>query len=90
MSQKIAPGKWDADKRSKAKWLAPFFGFALMVVGAALFYVLIVNAYQAGRDPSWVFGLVAMVPMVLGLAAVFPNVVVPLIYRALDAADKDK
>lgn len=85
----IAPGKWDAAKRIKAKAVAPFVGFALMCFGAFLFYVLIVKAYDAGKEPSWVFGLVAMVPVVLGTAAVFPNVVVPLLYKAIEKWGKD-
>ena len=83
MSQLISPGKWDAKKRVKAKYWAPFVGFAMICFSAFLFYVLIVKAYDAGKDPSWVFGLVAMVPAALGAAAIFPNVVVPLIHEAI-------
>lgn len=90
MSQSIAPGKWNPVKRIKAKFLAPFVGFAFVLIGAWLGNVLIINTLRAGKDPTLWGAMIVLVPFALGAAAIFPNIVVPIIYRVIDAADRDK
>ena len=89
MSQKIAPGRWDPATRVKAKFLGPFVGFSMIAAGAWLANVLIVKALEAGQPISLVGAALPLAFCGLGAAALFPNVVVPLLYRVIDKVGKD-
>lgn len=91
MSQKIAPGKWDADKRQDAKGLLIKLGAGCLLAGAALIYVLAVPALQRGDLGMW-DAIVALAPggiLILGgLLALIPDLL-PFAYHIVDRVGKD-
>jgi len=96
MSQVIAPGKWHPVKRKAAKFLAPFVGFLMICFGLLTGYQLLVrlvgvveNGGEVSLPMLVLFGALTVVPTALGAAALFPNVVVPLLYRIIDKAGRD-
>ena len=88
MSQIIAPGKWDPITRRLAKALAMLAGLGLMYLGGTL-SMSVVAVLKDGRDPSLLSVVLALVPLGIGAVAVFPNVLTPLIVKAIDKWGKD-
>lgn len=90
MSQKIAPGKWDAAKRKLAKNWSVLVGVVMLAVGAWLGNVLIVNSLQAGNQVNVWGAAIPLVFLVGGVIATFPDVVTPIVYRVIDRLGKSK
>lgn len=94
MSKKIAPGKWDPWLRVAAKNWAKFAGVAMIAFGMAIGLTLGRALIMSDREVSmWLAALVGTLtfgPVVIGALAVFPDVLTPLAYRALDEIDRKR
>lgn len=84
MSQKIAPGAWDPEKRQDAKRLVQLLGTVAMAVG------IVVGSVVAVRPEPSIVGLIFAAVLVLaGLICLIPNVAMPLAYRLIDKFMRD-
>ena len=88
MSRLIAPGKWDPIDRQVARLAGTVAGLGLLWV-AYKFGVPLVEGVKAGKDITLWSALLVLVPLALGSAAVFPNVIPPLIVRAIEKIGRD-
>ena len=85
----IAPGKWNPIDRQVARLGGFVAGLGLLWV-AYKFGVPLIDAVKDGRDITVWSALLVLVPLAVGSAAVFPNVIPPLIVRAIDKFLTDK
>jgi len=91
MSQKLAPGKWDGDKRQDAKGLLVKFGVGCLMIGAALTYLLALPALE-GNVTMW-SAIVALAPgglfVMIGGFALFPDLL-PFAYHVVNRIGRDE
>ena len=80
MSQRIAPGKWNAGLRMQSKKAAVFFG-ALLVGGG---FWLAGKVVDGGGEIGMLTVVLVAVPLALGAATAVPDVTTPIIYRGLE------
>ena len=79
----IAPGPWDAAGRKAAK-VAAFVAGVLFVWWGSRMGMGLIDAVEAGQPITMWSALLPLVPITIGGAGIFPGVLTPIIYRAID------
>lgn len=93
MSRKIAPGRWDPWMRIAAKSWAKVAGALMVAFGLVTGFSLAQKLVEADGVSTFqlvLVGGVSVLPTVVGALALFPDILTPLAYRALDELDRRK
>lgn len=93
MSKKIAPGKWDPWLRMAAKHRSTVIGSLMIAFGLVAGLRLAPSVLEGGDVTTFelvLVGVVAVLPTAIGALAVFPDVLTPIVYRALDEIDRKR